>query len=60
MRNLYVPLRRAELDELVEWALAEKRRPQDQAALILEEALKARAPEPLRPTDRQPEPLAAA
>lgn len=37
--KLYVPLRRDEFDRLAELARAERRRPQDQAAVLLEKAL---------------------
>lgn len=39
MQLLYVPLRRDALERLVELAQAEHRRPQDQAAWLLERAL---------------------
>ena len=37
--RLYVPLSRAEFDQLLERARAERRRPQDQAAVLLAAAL---------------------
>jgi hypothetical protein len=42
MHNLYVPLSPEELDQLIEWARQERRRPQDQAAHILAEELRKR------------------
>lgn len=46
MRLLYVPLDRSELEVLETLAVAERRRPQDQAALLLSRAL-AQAADPL-------------
>jgi hypothetical protein len=38
--KLYVPLRRDEFDRLANLARAERRRPQDQAAVLLEAAVR--------------------
>lgn len=46
MRLLYVPLDRSELEVLEALAVAERRRPQDQAAVLLSRAL-AQAADPL-------------
>jgi len=46
MRLLYVPLDRSELEVLEALAVAERRRPQDQAAVLLSRAL-AQAVDPL-------------
>jgi hypothetical protein len=54
---LYVPIDSETRERLRELARVEHRRPQDQAAVLIEQGLKARTPEPLRPTD--PEPVAA-
>jgi hypothetical protein len=55
--RLYVPLTRTEYDQLRDLALIERRRPQDQAAMLLARAL---ADEPARPaTDRAPTPSIA-
>jgi len=51
---LYVPLRTDTLEKLRELARDEHRRPQDQAAWILERALAARAGDP--PATRHPDP----
>ena len=56
--RLYVPLTRTEFDRLRDLALIERRRPQDQAAMLLAQAL---ADEPVRPeTDRSPAPVTEA
>lgn len=39
MRRVYIPLAETEIDALVRLARAQRRRPQDQAALIITEAL---------------------
>ena len=51
---LYVPLRTDTLEKLRELARDEHRRPQDQAAWILERALAAQAGDP--PATRRPDP----
>jgi hypothetical protein len=38
-RNLYVPIAQKSLDDLHEIAKRERRRPQDQAAILLEQAI---------------------
>jgi len=43
MRLLYVPLRRQTLETLAQLAQDERRRPQEQAAYLIEQALKASA-----------------
>ena len=61
MRNLFVPLDRHELDQLVELARLERRRPQDQAALLLAQAVKtALGSDPAAPSAQTSEPLVAA
>jgi hypothetical protein len=52
--RLYVPLTRIEFDQLRDLALIERRRPQDQAAVLLAQAL---ADEPAhQATDQAPTP----
>lgn len=56
--RLYVPLTRTEFDQLRDRALIERRRPQDQAAVLLAQAL---ADEPAHPaTESAPAPVAEA
>lgn len=45
MRLLYTPVSREALDRLIAIARAERRRPQDQAAVLLERALRDDQPE---------------
>ena len=50
---LYVPLRKSEYERLLELARSERRRPQDQAALLIEQALgqPAESEQGARPTE---------
>ncbi len=69
MRRLYIPLTRDEADRLSKLAQAERRRPQDQAALLLAQALATLPPAYAIPTtihaevvptdDREPVPAGA-
>ncbi len=52
MRALYVPLQSDVLDKLTQLAQQERRRPQDQAAVLLERALVARPPQEPRASER--------
>ena len=44
MRKVYVPLKQSEVEALIRLATEERRRPQDQAALIIAERLKTLEP----------------
>jgi hypothetical protein len=53
--RLYVPLTRTEFDRLRDLALSERRRPQDQAAVLLARALAVEHVQPA--TDESPGPV---